>query len=206
MIAPWADGWRFHIDFIKQCCVRFNASDVLCMRATCHGGELIFPGGDRFWYPPTINLHDLAKQVMLQEQEIFHTTTSYPDLFTALHHCFDCNPLSCNMDMDYLYRVLREKFPDMVHNNITFELFGDAPCRELHVSDIKTYGYREICGSGYCEGLLENTEQAIAFGVSTFLTGPLHYLGKHEQIEPWMIEAFRDSISKWRAASVLRST
>jgi hypothetical protein len=207
LLTSWGPGYEVHLGFLKRCCEILNSTDVLCMRGTCEGGEVMFPHDPFPAIPNHFNLHKLAVEVMLQEQEIFHASTPYPDLFTQLHHIADRHEQCCTTDTERIYSALREKFPDMIHDNITYSLLPGHPGIGKHLEDMKRFGYRGFVGSEYCQHLVEHTPRAMELGFAGFLTAPIHpFLLPGTTLEPWMVQALSESIGQWRAAALARET
>jgi hypothetical protein len=202
VISPWSiGGWVYHLDFIKKFCDRYSADDVLCFRATVHGGETILP--EYRPYRQDGSLLETLERMVLDEQRIFYETQASRELWTCLHHAFDSKTYSGTQNSEHLYQKMHDAFPDMKHYCISYTQFRDDVLGEdENRAEMQRLGLSMFAGSEYCEGLITNTDKAIEQGFRGFVTSPLHGLGKHRVLEPWMLDAIKESLSKWRQARV----
>jgi hypothetical protein len=134
--------------------------------------------------------------MMSEEQDIFVNHPSH-EIWTALHPALDGVAQTGNAYRHELDELLRRKFPQAVHYAIKHVHFADVLGAQATAEDMRN-GSLIWVGSEYCEGLLENTESAIEQGFRGFVTAPLHLLTEHRIIEDWMLDAIKESLSKWR--------
>lgn len=201
MLAPWVDAaWNAHKDFIARCCMYFAANDVMPFRCTCHGGEVMFPDYAPVKFPAGYDMEAACRQIMIEEQSIF-ARCGHGELWTQLHPAFAGLPYTGNQHMGQIYRDLASCFPHHYRYGITYTMFANVMGRELVPEQMRRHGIAMFCGSEYCEGLIANTDEAIRLGFRGFVTAPLHALTGHRSLEPWMLDAIRGSIRKWKDAA-----
>lgn len=225
VVSPWCPPVVEKLsEFIKAVCDRWSSEQVLCYRGAIHGGEVMYPETPDWvpsyfdpWaiqdfqayygsqakptYPPdeatNAWLYGTSRQMLLREQAIFYKYR--PELWTAMHYAFGVQLYTGNQHQRLLYGDMRKAFPEMDHQTICFTYFEPVQGLDKFREDARN-GMKIWSGSEYCEGLLQNTDAAIAAGFRGFITGPVHYWTKHKVMEPWMFEAFAISLAKWRNA------
>jgi hypothetical protein len=197
VISPWSvDGWAYHLDFISRFCERYSGEGILDFRATIHGGEVMLPEFEPyrqdgiFW--------DTIKRMLLSEQQIFYNAHESHELWTCLHHAFDHLSYSGTEQAGALYYALWNRFPLAAHYCISYTQFrNDVVGEAENLADMKEHNLSTFAGSEYAEGLIANTDEAIAQGFRGFATAPLHALSGHRVLEQWMLDAIRESLAKW---------
>jgi hypothetical protein len=61
-------------------------------------------------------------------------------------------------------------------------------------------GLKMFCAAEYAEGLLKNTDTAIAQGFRGMICGPIMNWTKYRKTEGWMFDNFAWSIKRWQEA------
>lgn len=111
----------------------------------------------------------------------------------------ECGPRSCNWVAREMYdRVAQDLDAEL--NTMLFEAF--RPHGTDGIFDRLTPGQmaHTWTGSQFCQGLNAYTDEAIRLGLRGFTTAPVHPGSGCTRLEPWMIEAFRNSLAKWERA------
>lgn len=202
ILSPWnAEGWAYHLKFIKMFCDKLSADDMLCFRATVHGAESMFPHDPRFPHRQDGPYIETMLKMLLEEQDIFYNAHDSHELWTCFHHSFDYQGTAGTEHAEMLYKAMRDKFPDHKHYCISYTQFmkGIHGVRE-NLADVQRLGLSMFAGSQYAEGLVWNTDKAIQQGFRGFICGPIMAWAKHRKTEDWMFDNVRDSMAKWRKA------
>ena len=92
-----------------------------------------------------------------------------------------------------LYQSLRNEFQDVPIYSIQFSHFAAGNVltdkeKQYKVAEYKDrFGIQFFIGSQYCEGLIDNFEEAIRQKVRGFITCPNMSFCAYRHVEPWMV-------------------
>jgi len=226
-ISYWhPDGWAYALGFVEKACQHFDMPGVQCINvAPCNGEGLIF--GDEPHYfddaalasfrhymgdakalpgiptPGTPTLDWLRMTIIprhIELQSIY--ARHYGEYWTMLHHAFETIPLTGNWLIDDLYYALKAELFPAEHWGLCYTVFRQGETRGLWgpEQDVKRHGIKMLVAAEGCEGLIRNTDKAIAMGMRGMFAGPLLPYAGTTVMEPWKFDAIRDSIRKWEAA------
>lgn len=135
--------------------------------------------------------------MLLKQQEVF-VKTPHKDLWTALHPAIRTwTHLKCNGNK-YAHEIFtryRINFPDSIIHQILYTFFPHGNgIMQMAVDDAKAVGgMRIFAGSEYVEGLQTNLDTMRRYGLSGFVTAPIHPFTKHTSIEKWMLEIIKNT-------------
>ena len=202
VISPWnAEGWAYHLAFLEKFCNKVTADDVMCWRAVPRGAEAMFPHDPARPHRQDGPYVETLLKMMLEEQDIFYRHHSSHELWTCLHHAFDHQGTAGTEHSEMLIRAIRDKFPDFIHYCISYSQFRrGVPGKKENLDEMHRLGLSMFAGSEYADGLLRNTDKAIAQGFRGLICGPIMYLTKYRQMQDWMFDNFAWSIKRWREA------
>ena len=122
------------------------------------------------------------------------------EAWMMLAHCWHDSYQTGNFIINDIVDILKHRVTTQV-NWIAFAHYNlSSTLQYLALDRVKECNL--WVGSQYCEGLIENTPKAIASGLRGFITGPLSTEDGHNktEIEPWMIDNLKWSLSEWRKA------
>lgn len=225
-----AEAMQAEQDFLRACQARYGGERVLCFIGIVHDGEMLLPATVASWYDPhaqasfrafvgtAATLVDLvtpadldahpAQAAWLAESLYAYVSAQqavFPELWlslvernTPLALALESGPRSGNWLMRRLCQDLPSELAKPL-NLLLFEVFREGGTQGA-LDNAQGFIDRTWTGSQFCEGLLRNTDAAIARGQRGFLTAPLHPDLRPGRVEPWMLEALRWSLAQWRKA------
>ncbi len=220
-LSYWHPGaWDYHLGFIERACQHFDMPGVMCINIAPANGEGLLLG-DSYYFddwalgsfractgqqfpsnptPGTLTLEWLCATIIprqIETQAIF--ARHFGEYWTMLHHAFETIPSTGNWLIDDLYTALRQALTPAEHWGLCYTVFRPGETRGLWgpEQDVKRHCVKMLVAAEGCDGLNRNTERAIAMGMRGMFCAPVAlYLG-HNQMEPWMFQAIRDSIRLW---------
>lgn len=219
-LSPWNnEAMNYQIDYIRECCDRYNSDDVMCINSLSQDGESLLPPGldciydpaaMRSWrdwcgndllypHPKTAMTQAWMREALMREvidQQKVYATHPSGEVFVQLHPVYTAWPASGVGDiMCYVDAVMQQVIPSRLHY-IIFQAWTDAfqsSGMPEFVAKLVSRGVSVWTGSEWPDGLVANTPRAIAQGIRGLITSPLHPFLKRERIEPWVYDAFAAS-------------
>lgn len=220
------DAWAYQLGFIEQVCRHFAGAAVECINiAPANGEGLMFGLGKGFCFddaalasfrafmgdehalpdtpvPGTPTLAWLRKTIIpaqIAAQRIY--VSHYGEYWTMLHHAFETIPATGNWLIDDLYYALHAALPGAEHWGLCYTVFRQGETRGLWgpEQDVQRHGVKMLVAAEGCEGLIRNTDKAIAMGMRGMFAGPLLPYAGTQIMEPWKFDAIRDAVRKWEA-------
>jgi hypothetical protein len=230
-LSPWNPEARAYLlDFVLECCNRYNTYDVMCINAQSQEGEALMPPGTPCIYDPmavasfkryagkdaepNINnpqcsrwLRETLTDLLIDELRIYHPSGG--DVFTSMHPIYTdvLWKASGNMDITCYLDAIRAELMPTTHYHIVFAWFGKHGFERFRpwMEREQAKGVQFITGSEWPEGLAENTPKAIAQDIRALLTAPCHPYLHRTRAEEWMYEAFKDSRRQFARAAMVQT-
>ena len=141
-------------------------------------------------------MYERLCNTMLYQQDVYQRRNKHDDLFISLHPCYWGWPGSGVYGIEpYIRAILDELKPSHLYH-IVFSLL--VPAFDFawgFIDDMMRLGVEYICGSEWPEGLLTNSQRAATCGIRALLTAPTHPYKHRDTLEPWMVDAFKQSRS-----------
>jgi hypothetical protein len=231
-LSPWnADAMAYRLDFTHRLCDHYSADDVLVISGLSREGETLLPPAFPCTYDPaavasyrgyTGDAHaipnvyrpegqawlaDTLTPIVVENQRIICEANPWRECWLAFHPVFTQPRWQASgvTDITQAWRVVLREVRPRAAGHIIFSYFDngfDAYAPTL-VRELQALGVGVVTGSEWCEGLVKNTPAAVRLNLRALLTAPIHAYTMRECVEPWMVDAVRDSRAAWMARSEL---